>query len=239
MTNAAFVSFVQVPAGAHVLEVGSGLGILCGEVAASAPSVRVVGLERSLAQLTAATGGPGVVFTRGDAHRLPFRARTFDLVYTRYLLEHIGDPATVLAEMCRVLRRGGRIAVQENDISLQRTDPPCPNFEAVWSQFAILQQRLGGDALIGRRLFGLFKRAGLVDIELSVQPEIHWSGSPGFAGWIANLIGNIESGRAALLEAKLTGAATVDYAVAELQALLARDDASLTFVWNRAAGRIS
>ena len=235
LTNPAFVAFLAVPEGARVLEVGSGLGLLCAAVAASAPGVRVVGLEQAPEQIAAAGAAPGVEFVCGDAHDIPFADSTFDVVYARYLLEHVRDPVVVLSELRRVLRPGGRIAVQENDISLLRVDPPCVAFDAVWACFARLQERLGGDACIGSKLHRLFRRAELSAIELSVQPELHWRGSPGFEGWVANLIGNVESGRHALQDRGLATGAEIDAAIAELEALRADADASITFVWNRAA----
>lgn len=44
----------------------------------------------------------------GDAARLPFAAGTFDGVACLEVLEHVPDPAAVMAEICRVLRSGGR-----------------------------------------------------------------------------------------------------------------------------------
>jgi len=123
----------------------------------------------------------------------------------------------------------------ENDISLVRLDPPCAGFDAVWSAFVDHQRRLGGDGLIGRRLFRLFRAAGFRQIELSVQPELHWYGSPGFAPWIENLAGNIKSGQQGLIESGLCSAEQIEHALTELAALASRDDASMSFVWNRVA----
>lgn len=234
LTNGPFVQFLAVRPGMRVLEVGSGLGILAAEVAESAAGVEVAGLERSAEQLAAAIPAPHVRYVQGDALTLPFSDGEFDLVYCRYLLEHVADPARVLAEMRRVARTGGRVAAMENDISLVRLDPPCPAFDAVWSAFADYQRRLGGDGLIGRRLFRLFREAGFMQVELSVQPELHWQGSPGFALWIENLAGNVESGERGLIESGLCSREQIDRAISELSELKSRDDASFTFVWNRA-----
>jgi SAM-dependent methyltransferase len=235
LTNRAFIDFLRVPAGARVLEVGSGLGILASEVAAASPGVSVVGVERSPDQIAAAVVAPNVTWIQGDAHSLDFPDGSFDLVYARYLLEHVADPAQVLREMRRVARPGARVAACENDISLFRVDPPCPAFEPVWSAFAELQRRLGGDALIGRRLFRLFRDSGFEDIELSFQPEVHWYGSPAFAAWIENLIGNIESGRAALISEGLSREQEIEAAIRELREIARNPDASSTFSWNRAS----
>lgn len=217
----------------RILEVGSGLGILAAEIAA-AEGVEVVGLERSSDQLAAAVQAPRVQYVSGDAHDLPFADESFDLVYCRYLLEHVAAPERVLAEMRRVTRSSGRVAAMENDISLVRLDPPCPAFDMVWSAFAEYQRQLGGDGLIGRRLYRLFRQSGFEQIELSVQPELHWTGSPGFAPWIENLVGNIRSGQRGLVESGLCIAKQIEWAVTELTDLRKRDGASLTFAWNRA-----
>jgi SAM-dependent methyltransferase len=228
MTNAAFIRFLDVPAGARVLEVGSGLGILAEAVAAAADGVQVDGVELSPEQIAAAARAPRVTYRQGDAHALDFPDGSFDLVYARYLLEHVSNPEQVVGEMRRVVRPGGRVAVCENDISLLRFDPPCPAFDRAWDLFQRYQATLGGDGAIGRRLYRLFRNAGLTRIELSVQPEVHWYGSPGFAAWVQNIIGNLESARRGIDETSLT------HAVAELRALARREDASSVFVWNRA-----
>ena len=212
MTNAAFVRLLAV------------------EVASAADGVHVVGVEMSSDQISAAATSPRVTYRQGDAHTIDFPDASFDLVYARCLLEHVSKPEVVMSEMRRVVRPSGRVAVCENDISLIRFDPPCPAFDRAWDLFQRYQAALGGDGAIGRRLYRLFRGAGLTHIELSVQPEVHWYGSPGFGAWVRNIIGNLESARRGIEEAPL------NRAVAELTALIEREDASSVFVWNRARG---
>ena len=236
LTNVAFLEFLSVQPGMRVLEVGSGLGLLASAVARSAPNVYVVGLEQSADQLKYATREPGVQYVQGDAHRLQFDDGSFDLVYARYVLEHVASPETVLKEMRRVTRPGGRVVACENDESLLRFDPECPIFESVWKAFQQHQQNLGGDSHIGRRLYGLFRRAGLSSIQLSVQPEIHWHGSPGFVPWLTNLIGNVESARRGLVNSGLCSEESIAAGIAEVTMLFQNEQASSVFVWNRAVG---
>ncbi len=234
MTNRAFLEFLNVGPRLRVLEVGSGLGLLAAQVATADHDVRVVGLEKSADQLSAAIAAPRVVYVQGDAHELAFCDGAFDLVYVRYLLEHVAAPEQVLREIRRVTRGGGRVAACENDISLLRVDPPCPTFEDVWFAFQQHQAALGGDSLIGRRLFRLLRAAGFDRITLSVQPEVHWQGSPGFSAWIQIVAGNLESARPGLEASNLCGKEKLDGAVAELADLSRRPDASALFMWNRA-----
>lgn len=234
MTNAAFIRFLDVPAGAHALEVGSGLGLLAVDVAGAARDVIVVGVEISAAQIAKAPAHKRVTFTQGDAHTLDFPDGTFDIVYARYLLEHVADPGRVVREMRRVAKPRGRVCVCENDVSLIRFDPPCPAFDRAWSVFTDFQAGLGGDGLVGRRLHRLFREAGFTEIELSVQPEVHWYGSPGYVAWVHNIIGNLESARNGMIAAGVISQADLDAGVAELERLKTDPTGSAVFVWNRA-----
>jgi SAM-dependent methyltransferase len=55
--------------------------------------------------------GGGALAVRGDALRLPFADGTFDRIICSEVLEHIGDDAAAIAELTRVLKPGGTIAV--------------------------------------------------------------------------------------------------------------------------------
>jgi 2-polyprenyl-6-hydroxyphenyl methylase/3-demethylubiquinone-9 3-methyltransferase len=67
------------------------------------PGLLVAGRER----VRRAPGGLEVRWACGDATRLPFRDRAFDVVFNNSLLEHVPDWRAVLAETARVLRPGG------------------------------------------------------------------------------------------------------------------------------------
>jgi SAM-dependent methyltransferase len=58
----------------------------------------------------ARTGGRGTALV-GDALKLPFAARAFDRVIAAEVLEHILDDGAAMAELSRVLRPGGTMAV--------------------------------------------------------------------------------------------------------------------------------
>jgi len=53
------------------------------------------------------SAGTSVRFVRADSGRLPFNDRTFDLITSRSVLEHMEHPMEVFAEVHRVLRPGG------------------------------------------------------------------------------------------------------------------------------------
>ena len=66
----------------------------------------VVALDRG-----AITGTEGAAAVRGDGLRLPFPDGTFDRVIAAEVLEHVPDDRTAMAELARVLRPGGLVAV--------------------------------------------------------------------------------------------------------------------------------
>src|SRR5712692_5499763 len=53
-------------------------------------------------------GEPSLI---GDAHRLPFKDATLDMVISKDTLEHFLDPGTVVKEVHRVLKEGGRFII--------------------------------------------------------------------------------------------------------------------------------
>lgn len=237
LTNNAYLDFLEINPTDTVLEVGSGLGILANEVATRTPRGEVVGIEYSKEQLAKAKRKhSNVDFRQGDAHALPFADGHFDVVYCRYVLEHVADPLQVLKEMRRVLKPGGKTFTQECNILVNVLCPECSRFSKIWRKFARLQRQLGGDALIGKKLYILFKRAGFRKIELSVQPEIHHPELPTFKPWIENLIGNVRSGADEMQERGIATKGEIQNAIIELEEFMERDDSSAYFYWNRAKG---
>lgn len=87
-----------------LLDAGCGEGAL-GRALGGGPG-SWVGLDLSATMLAAA---PRPV-VRGDIARLPFRDGTFRAVASLWVLYHLHDPVTAIAEAYRVLRQGGLYA---------------------------------------------------------------------------------------------------------------------------------
>src|SRR6185295_19406749 len=66
--------------------------------------------------------GPGTDVV-GDVQRLPFRDASIDLVYATGLFEHVADERAVIAEIARVLKRGGRVHVEVPFLEQYHEDP--------------------------------------------------------------------------------------------------------------------
>jgi len=94
-----------------VLDAGCGTGGLLAALAVSAPLLRPVGLEFSLAAHRAAAKLKTPV-VRGSVNAMPFADASFDAAIAADVLCHVAvDPAAALLELRRVLRPGGRLVV--------------------------------------------------------------------------------------------------------------------------------
>ncbi|HEX6150016.1 class I SAM-dependent methyltransferase [Nocardioides sp.] len=99
----------------HVLDVATGPGYVA--AAAMGRGAHVVGVDIAAAMVTLArTLRPEIEFRQADAERLPFAEDSFDAVLGNFLILHVGSPERVIAELTRVLRPGGRVALSTWDV---------------------------------------------------------------------------------------------------------------------------
>jgi SAM-dependent methyltransferase len=161
------------PAGARVLECGCGTGAQTVHLAASSPEAQILSVDISAESLAQAkekvevAGHGNVAFQVADVFDLPFAGESFDHVFVCFLLEHVREPERALVNLRRVLRPGGSITVIEGDHGSWYCHPTSPEAERTVSCLVEIQARLGGDALIGRRLFPLLSGAGFHTVHVS------------------------------------------------------------------------
>jgi SAM-dependent methyltransferase len=109
------IEWLNIPQGGIALDVGSGPGSITASLAeAAGPEGLALGIDISepmLARAVRAEADDHIGFLRADAQRLPLRDQTVDAVVSVAVLQLIPDPFAALAEIARVLRPGGRLAV--------------------------------------------------------------------------------------------------------------------------------
>ena len=103
--------------GMRILEVGPGDGYLTAAAfERAAPGGRLFCLDVQLPMLRKlrnALGSRTPPLVCASGSELPFRSRTFDLIFLSHVLGEIPDRTAALAEYARVLRPGGTLAVTE------------------------------------------------------------------------------------------------------------------------------
>ena len=179
----ALIGSLRVSPQQRVLDLGCGFGAATLELA-SLGDIQVVGLDTDPSALGSARligravtdrGGVPVgraVFSSGDAYAMPFPNGCFDIVFSRFVFQHLDDPEQAAGEVARVLAPGGTACIVDVDDGLSISEPaPSPAFERLASGLRSLQSAKGGDRHIGRRLAGLLDRQGLAPGPIIVMPQ--------------------------------------------------------------------
>jgi SAM-dependent methyltransferase len=105
----ALLKFFGELADRRVLDVGCGKGRFARVLRAGNSGAQVCGLDISEEMLASVPAG--IWRLSGSMTELPFAASAFDCVYATESLEHAVDVEGAVAEMCRVLKPGGKLAI--------------------------------------------------------------------------------------------------------------------------------
>jgi ubiquinone/menaquinone biosynthesis C-methylase UbiE len=163
----------RVRPGAEVLSVGCGPGVILREVSALDASVRATGIDISAERVEEAKqrnrGLPQLNFVRGDAQAMDFASNSFDLVYSRMLMEYLKDKERAVREMVRVCKRGGTVVLQDLDGQLLWHYPEDPVLQSTVEKVVRALGVTGFDPFVGRKLFSLAQKAGLKKIDVQVE----------------------------------------------------------------------
>ncbi|MFO8024820.1 methyltransferase domain-containing protein [Thiohalophilus sp.] len=118
-----YVEQIDLPSSARILEVGCGTGVILRNLVQRMNfSGSATGVDQCKAFIDAANKyaeqesiTAELDFQVGDIHNLSFDDAVFDLVIAHTVISHVTEPVQVLAEMARVVRPGGIVAIFDGD----------------------------------------------------------------------------------------------------------------------------
>lgn len=164
---------IRYPAGSQILEAGCGVGAQTVILAKNNPQAVITSIDISADSLNHARenvrkhGFSNVVFRQADIFRLPFVPGSFDHIFVCFVLEHLPEPARALENLRPLLKDGGTITVIEGDHGSAYFHPDNADARRAIACLVDLQQRSGGNALIGRQLYPLLRTAGFHNVRVS------------------------------------------------------------------------
>jgi SAM-dependent methyltransferase len=156
-----------------VLDCGCGEATITLGLAEAVPDGRVVGVDLDKDDLVVARRSAAsikrqsVAFIAADGRRLPFRDAAFDAVLCHSMLETVGDPASVVAELRRVTKLSGVVGVASVEyggiiLAGEHATGPLRFYDIrqqLWRAAGIAEPNMG------RRLRGLLQAAGFSRVE--------------------------------------------------------------------------
>ena len=187
--------------GERVVDFGAGLGQFS-RMMARITGVPVVGIERSAEQISEAerqalaAGEMALLeMRRGDVLTPPIIAGEwgqFDVAHTRFVLEHLPDPLSVVQHMARAVRPGGRVILADDDYDMLRLWPEPAGFASIWHAYQRTYDRHANDPIVGRRLVQLLHAAGLIPRRNTLVFFGGCAGEIDFEGVVANMASVVE-----------------------------------------------
>jgi demethylmenaquinone methyltransferase/2-methoxy-6-polyprenyl-1,4-benzoquinol methylase len=114
------VDALALPAGARVLDLCTGTGDLAVMTVRRVPGSSVIGIDFAgamlrlgLAKVRSLRLGSAIRLVRGDATQLPLPSASCDATTIGFGIRNVAEPERALAEIARILRPGGRLAILE------------------------------------------------------------------------------------------------------------------------------
>jgi ubiquinone/menaquinone biosynthesis C-methylase UbiE len=164
---------LPISAAARVLDAGCGSGSMARLIARSFPQVEVVGLDLrqqylDFAQAQArAENIPNVHFRCGDIFDLPFADGSFDIVWTKYVLQWVKLPKKALAEIKRVTRPGGTV------VSCDYVDSGVEHYPIASDLDDEIRKVMAAfvDCNIGRKVAPLMIALGFHDVTVEIEAD--------------------------------------------------------------------
>ena len=237
-------SDTSYPPGSLVLEAGCGVGAQTVPLAKNSPGAKIIALDISRSSAAeamdkaAAEGLSNVQILQGDIFHLPFPKASFDHLFVCFVLEHLPRPVEALSILKEYIKPGGKITAIEGDHGSAYFHPDSIAARRAIGCQVRLQERAGGNAMIGRELYPLLTRAGFADVSVSPRMVYADGSRPAMADGFTRktFTAMIEGVRDAALAAGMMGAGEFDVGVRDLYRT-AEEDGVFCYTFFKAAGK--
>jgi ubiquinone/menaquinone biosynthesis C-methylase UbiE len=158
----AFLADIPFPAGARVLDVGCGTGVLTRRLARLSTVETVIGVDPAPALLERArelaNDVPNISFQEADGRSLPFDDEAFDVVVFDSTLSHVPEPGRALAEAHRILCPSGWLAIFDGDYAT--TTVALGDYDPLQACVEMMMANSVNDRWLARRLPAHVRDAG-------------------------------------------------------------------------------
>jgi ubiquinone/menaquinone biosynthesis C-methylase UbiE len=167
---------LDVRPGQAVLDVGCGPGTdLPALAAAVGPDGTVTGVDRDLAMLAQARERTAALRTvglpAGDAHALPVASGSVHRARADRVYQHLAEPARALAELHRVLRPGGLVALADPDWDTLAIDDPDLDTSRAYTRY--VTGHVVRNPAFGRQAARLLAEAGFAVESVLAVPVMY------------------------------------------------------------------
>jgi SAM-dependent methyltransferase len=232
-------------AGARVLEVACGVGAQTETLAGQNARNHFVSFDvvlesvRQAAARVRAKHLRNVQFLAADLFALPFRPATFEHLFVSYVLEHMTEPLHALLALQSALRPHGSITVVEGDHGSCYFSPRHPAAQRAWECLIQVQAALGGDSLVGRRLYPLLRAAGFEHIRVSPRMVYADASHPDrMDRFVAKtIVPMVEGVEARALAGGLMTQAEWDAGLTHLRSIATSESGTFCYTFFKATGR--
>ncbi|GIG01381.1 class I SAM-dependent methyltransferase [Catellatospora citrea] len=211
-TAPALLDAAGVGARTRLLDVGTGTGTVAALAAARGALVTAIDAEQSMVD-AARRQAPAADVRLGVLPDLPLDDHCFDVTVGNFVVNHVGDPAAAAAELRRVTRPGGRVAVSV-------WPAPAPPLQQLWGSLAAACELRRPDSAptVAEELnftrdeaglAGLLRGAGLEEVSAytvtwvhRADPEDWWAGPANGMGVLGAMLSALSGAEIAAVKAQ-------------------------------------
>ncbi len=158
-----------------ILDVGCGPGVISSAIAKFASKGTVVGIDKNSLMIKECKENKeyeaikNLSFREGDIYNLDIPENSVDVIYSRFLFQHLSNPIQALNQLKKVLKPGGKVCIIDVDDSWLTLNPRPALFESYLRRVEDAQKDMGGDRFVGHKLKDYFEEVGFINVKSKVE----------------------------------------------------------------------